>query len=408
MLFALGQLLGASTVTRHPMNVNFARAIWKTLAGETVTTLDAQSVDTLWGFLLAAIAKRLQKVTAPSSAKGDGGASGSASKEKRGGGETGREETAEEEDGDAAGRRPEEGGEGKSPTGGVLAEASKEGEEDGSKPPPLFPTAAEEEDERWGDLNFTSPDASGRVVELFLEGSKRAVEPREAHLRVWILLTSALKALEGRVAARLVAAGLAQLLPVPLVTAALSGSDLERLACGDREIDVDILKAHTKIRAEGPSGRCKKVLKWFWEVLREMSLEDRQNFLRFVCGRARLPVSWTLLKAGAPGASERAEGGNEPGETTGDRKRHFELLLLRDSDALESFSEDVLEMGMQVRGQTVDDRLPSASTCFFSLRLPLYSSKKILKERLTLAISLCTSIDLDGPPSESEGDSDVD
>jgi hypothetical protein len=30
-------------------------------------------------------------------------------------------------------------------------------------------------------------------------------------------------------------------------------------------------------------------VKWFWEVLREVTPKDRQMFLRFVWGRSRLP-----------------------------------------------------------------------------------------------------------------------
>ena len=40
-------------------------------------------------------------------------------------------------------------------------------------------------------------------------------------------------------------------------------------------------------------------------------------------------------------------------------------------------------------------RLPTASTCFFDLHLPRYTSGEALKERLLYAIYNCRGIDLD-------------
>jgi hypothetical protein len=43
----------------------------------------------------------------------------------------------------------------------------------------------------------------------------------------------------------------------------------------------------------------------------------------------------------------------------------------------------------------VDTYLPEARTCFFTLSMPIYSSKKVLREKLLYAISTCKSIDID-------------
>ena len=42
-----------------------------------------------------------------------------------------------------------------------------------------------------------------------------------------------------------------------------------------------------------------------------------------------------------------------------------------------------------------DTRLPTASTCFFDLHLPRYTSAEALAERLKYAIYNCRGIDLD-------------
>lgn len=46
--------------------------------------------------------------------------------------------------------------------------------------------------------------------------------------------------------------------------------------------------------------------------------------------------------------------------------------------------------------QNPDQALPKADTCFFNIELPQYSSKKIMKERVLLAVNLDnTSINAD-------------
>ena len=39
--------------------------------------------------------------------------------------------------------------------------------------------------------------------------------------------------------------------------------------------------------------------------------------------------------------------------------------------------------------------LPEAYTCFFLLKMPKYTSKSVLKDKLSYAIHVCKSIDID-------------
>lgn len=43
----------------------------------------------------------------------------------------------------------------------------------------------------------------------------------------------------------------------------------------------------------------------------------------------------------------------------------------------------------------VTDGLPTSQTCFFQLRLPQYTSREVMAERLRYAIQNCRSIDMD-------------
>ena len=50
--------------------------------------------------------------------------------------------------------------------------------------------------------------------------------------------------------------------------------------------------------------------------------------------------------------------------------------------------------------------LPTAQTCFFQLKLPVYSSKEMLAEKLRYAISNCRSIDMDNYMLARNADND--
>ena len=54
----------------------------------------------------------------------------------------------------------------------------------------------------------------------------------------------------------------------------------------------------------------------------------------------------------------------------------------------------------------VDKYLPVAHTCFFTLDLPAYTTKKVMRERLVYAITHCTAIDLDNTPAEGGWEDD--
>lgn len=136
--------------------------------------------------------------------------------------------------------------------------------------------------------------------------------------------------------------GLSHLLPVELLPL-LSGEELRSLMCGNPDVDVDLLKRVVEYEGYKESDA---VIGYFWEALREMSNEDRKRFLQFVWARNRLPNKESDFEA--PFKIQKDSGGS-------------------------------------------DSSLPSASTCFFTLTLPEYSSKDILREKLTFAVeNVCT------------------
>mmetsp|Transcript_9138 Transcript_9138/g.9921 ORF Transcript_9138/g.9921 Transcript_9138/m.9921 type:complete len:471 (-) Transcript_9138:580-1992(-) len=122
--------------------------------------------------------------------------------------------------------------------------------------------------------------------------------------------------------------------------------EFELLLCGVKEIDVTDWKTNTIYKGEY-SGQS-KCIQWFWEVLGEMTQDQRSKFLQFCTGSTRIPV----------------EG--------------FKLLST-------NRGENVL---FCVQSTTYDDAKPfiAAHTCFNRIDLPKYPSKEELARQMGLVV----------------------
>lgn len=120
-------------------------------------------------------------------------------------------------------------------------------------------------------------------------------------------------------------------------------------------LDVADLKAHTKLVGGIVAGD--RTLNLLWEILEEMSAEDQERFLQFCTGSSRPPL-------------------------LGFQAMHppFSIRGLDEGSAL-NYLVDI-------------DRLPTASTCFNLLKLPLYKSKSNMREKLLQAIRSGAGFDL--------------
>lgn len=121
--------------------------------------------------------------------------------------------------------------------------------------------------------------------------------------------------------------------------------ELELLICGLPHFDFDALERVTVY--EGGYSKQSQVIKWFWELIREMSLTEKKSLLFFTTGNDRAPIGGL---------------------------RSLKFNIVRNGDDT--------------------DRLPTAYTCFNILLLPEYSSKSKLQNRLKLAISNSTGFGL--------------
>ncbi|ERN18037.1 hypothetical protein AMTR_s00046p00187790 [Amborella trichopoda] len=121
--------------------------------------------------------------------------------------------------------------------------------------------------------------------------------------------------------------------------------ELELLISGLPHYDFDALERVTVY--DGGYTKESELIVWFWELVREMSLEEKKALLFFTTGNDRAPVG-----------------------------------------GLGSLQIVIIKHG----GDT--DRLPTAQTCFNVLMLPEYCSKSKLENRLKLAISNSTGFGL--------------
>ncbi|XP_052100156.1 probable E3 ubiquitin-protein ligase HERC1 isoform X2 [Mytilus californianus] len=185
----------------------------------------------------------------------------------------------------------------------------------------------------------------GRTIQLTFNNRKEYVES---------VFNYRLREMNQQAAA--VREGMSWIIPVPLLTL-LTPKNLEQLVCGMEEMSVDVLRKVTRYRGIDEK---LDVITWFWEVLESFSNDERIQFLRFVSGRTRLPAN------------------------PADISQRFQIMM---SD----------------RGP---EGLPTAQTCFFQLKLPIYSSKEMLAEKLRYAIINCRSIDMDNYMLARNADND--
>lgn len=114
--------------------------------------------------------------------------------------------------------------------------------------------------------------------------------------------------------------------------------EIELLVCGSKNFDFNALEEATEYDNGYHSDT--PIIRWFWELVHDFSLEEKRKLLQFATGSDRVPVG---------GLSK------------------LKLIITRHG------------------GDT--DRLPTAHTCFNVLLLPEYSKKEKLEERLLKAIN---------------------
>ncbi|GFS15828.1 E3 ubiquitin-protein ligase HERC2, partial [Elysia marginata] len=198
---------------------------------------------------------------------------------------------------------------------------------------------------RSAEMPFSIPSATGHEVQLSHKYSRISPDNRLEYVK--LAMDYRLHEFDEQV--RWVREGMAQVVPVPLLSLS-TGYELEKMVCGSQDIPLSLLKSVANYKGIEPTA---PLVQWFWEVMDEFTNAERSLFLRFVWGRTRLP------------------------RTIADfRGRDFVLQVLDKYNPPDNF-------------------LPESYTCFFLLKMPRYSSKAVLRQKLKYAVHFCKSIDTD-------------
>eukprot|EP00026_Physarum_polycephalum_P000459 Phypoly_transcript_00460.p1 GENE.Phypoly_transcript_00460~~Phypoly_transcript_00460.p1 ORF type:complete len:982 (+),score=122.97 Phypoly_transcript_00460:1742-4687(+) len=188
--------------------------------------------------------------------------------------------------------------------------------------------------------NFTTSLSDGTHVELKPDGGNIPVT--YANRLEYAKLVEEVRLREASAVLSAMRSGFGLVVPPPLV-ALFNWDELEIAICGKPNIDITLLRENYT-RLEGYELDDPTII-MLWDVLESFTPEERCMFLRFSCGRERLP-----------------------------NNRDFRLIIAR------LHAEDVL---------------PRASTCSSMFKLPTYSTKAIMRDKILLAITSCFDIDND-------------
>ncbi|KAG5191795.1 hypothetical protein JKP88DRAFT_174061, partial [Tribonema minus] len=207
-------------------------------------------------------------------------------------------------------------------------------------------------------LDFSTMEVAGHapggreryeVLELVPGGRDLLVTDANKH--EYIEVATKFKLLD-RISAQLAAllAGFYEVIP-PGLLVVFGPQELELLTCGLDVIDVDDWAAHTAhLGALRPTHR---LVRWFWDVVRDLDQAARARLLQFVTGTSRVPLGGFRALRGADGEA-----------------RAFTLAAL--PPAL-----------YDPRGA-----YPMAHTCFNRLDLPLYGDREALRRALAAVVQV--------------------
>ena len=210
--------------------------------------------------------------------------------------------------------------------------------------------------EEWADLTFSVYLPDGTRMPLVTGGEDIPVTLD--NWREYVQLAERVRLREGFVMYKVLRDGLSSVLPVELLPL-FTPQEIEQLVSGTSTVDVALLRQCTDYEDLAPDS---ELVRNFWEVLEGMTPEQHTLFLRFVWARSRMPAS------------------------AQDLPMNFKL-----------------QSGQGAAREKPDSYLPHAQTCFFSLSLPNYSTKDILRAKLLYAINNSPTMDADVRLHSAEG-----
>lgn len=198
------------------------------------------------------------------------------------------------------------------------------------------------------DLSFeTTEEVFGEVATVELKPGGRFINVTADNVLEYIMLVTEARMTKNiKEQIEAFCSGLYEIIPCWLLSM-FDVNELELLISGMPHISVADMRKNTEY--SGGYSASSKEISWFWDAVSSLSEMEKARLVQFITGTSKVPIGGF---------------GNLIG--MGGQIRKLEITRIP---------------------HTSDKRLPSAHTCFNQLELPAYSSYKVLRQKLVLAIS---------------------
>ena len=176
-------------------------------------------------------------------------------------------------------------------------------------------------------------------VELIKDG--RNIKVTFENLEEYINLAKSIKIKEIETQMEFIKKGLYSVIDKEILQI-LKWNNLEEMVCGKNKLNIKDFKKHTVYTGYSIEDN---IIKWFWEWLESIDEEKKFKYLKFVSGRTRL---------------------QKPGSGSDYTHKITKVCL--------------------------SNVFPRSATCFFTLKLPNYDSKKLFVEKIEYVIENSSGI----------------
>jgi ubiquitin-protein ligase E3 C len=212
-------------------------------------------------------------------------------------------------------------------------------------------------------LTFELHDSTSTTIELMPGGSSIPVT-RENAIQYIHLVSHQKMNVRGSHQTAAFLRGFRDIIPAQWVRL-FSAYELQKLISGDDAVKgIDVKGMMSVMRYSGGFHPSQSIVQWLWEVVDDMAPDQQRKFLRFMTSCSRQPLLGFSSMAPAP---------------------CIQQIRLREDHQ----GNDVAE-GLD----TGNIRLPTSSTCMNLLKLPKYTSKEMLREKLLYAIESASGFEL--------------
>ena len=150
--------------------------------------------------------------------------------------------------------------------------------------------------------------------------------------------------------------GINKIIPISVLQY-FTWEEMERLVCGKKTVDIELLEKNTVIAPE--LEKKDYLVKWVWEIVKEFTEEERIQFVKFCYAQERLPYTQ------------------------------------------EEYDQKQIQFSIKFNANFEKNGLPRADTCFFFLILPDYTSKEIMKKMISIAIKM-DNVGMNGDKENNE------